>query len=87
MGSSLKTLSSAGLTASFQIWLHWESREWIITNAADGITPAAIQSSVPKPPRHGKSKLTFQQDNSRKYSTDNCGLVNKGNTCYVNEPL
>ena len=52
MGSSLKTLSSAGLTASFQIWLHWESREWIITNAADGITPAAIQLSIPKPPRH-----------------------------------
>ena len=61
MRSSLKTLSSAGLTASFQIWLHWESQEWIITNAADGITPAAIQSSIPKPP----SKVSLNLHSNR----------------------
>ena len=28
--------------------------------------------------RHSKSKLPFHQDNNEKYSTNNCGLVNKG---------
>ena len=82
--SSLKTLSSAALTASFQIRLCWESREWIIPNTADGITATAMESSIPKPPRHSKSKLSFQQDNNIKYGTNNCGVVNKGKTCYVN---
>ena len=85
--SSLKTLSSAALTASFQIWLCWESREWIIPNTADFIIPSAMESWIPKPPRHSKSKFPFQQDNNRKYGTNNCGLVNKGNICYVNAPL
>ena len=47
--SSLKTLSSAPLTASFQIWLCQESQEWIIPNTADGIIPTAMESSIPKP--------------------------------------
>ena len=78
--SSLKTLSSAPLTASFQIWLCRDSREWIIPNTDDGITPTAMESS-------SKSKLPFQQDNNRKYGTNNCGLVNKDNTCYVDASL
>ena len=55
--SSLKTLSSAALTASFQIWTCRESKEWIIPNTADAITPTAMESSIPKPPRHSKSEL------------------------------
>ena len=85
--SSLKTPGSAALTASFQIWLCRESREWIIPNTADRITPTAMKSSIPKPPSHSNSKLPFQQDNNRKYGTNNCGLINKGNTCYVNASL
>ena len=57
--SSLKTFSSAALTASFQIWLCRESRGWIILIAADGITPTSMQSLIPRPPRHSKSKLLF----------------------------
>ena len=53
--SSLKTLSSAPLTASFQIWLYRVSREWIIPNAADGIISAAMELSTPKPPGNSKS--------------------------------
>ena len=83
---SLKTLSSATLATSFQIWLSRESREWIIRNAADSTTPTAIQS-IPKPPRHSRSKLLYEQNNNRKYGTNNCGLVNKGKTCYVNVSL
>ena len=79
--SSLKTLSSAPLTAFFQIWLCRESREWIIPNTADGITLTAMESSIPKPPTQSKSKLPFQQDNNRKYGISNCGLINKGNSC------
>lgn len=54
------------------------------SRSADGITPTAIQSSIPKPPSDSKFKLPFQQDNNRKYGNNNCGLVNKGNTCYEN---
>ena len=54
---------------------------------ADGITPAAIQSSIPKPPRHSKSELPFQQDNNKKYITNSCELVNKDNACYLNALL
>ena len=57
-----------------------------------------MESSIPKPPRNSKYKFpfqqdnsrkygTFQQDNNRKYGTNNYGLVNKGNTCYVNVSL
>ena len=85
--SSVKTLSSATLTASSQVWLCWKSYEWIIPNTADGITPTAMESSIPKPLRHSKSKLPFKQDNNRKYGTNKCGLINKGNTCYMNASL
>ena len=85
--SSLKILSSAALTASFQIQLCRQSQEWIIPNTANAITPTAMESLIPKPPRDSKSKLPFQQDNNRKYVTNNYGLVNKGNTCYVNASL
>ena len=57
--SSLKTFSSGALTASIQIWLCWESQEWIIPNTVDGIILTAMKSSIPKPPRHSKSKLPF----------------------------
>ena len=86
MRPSLKTFSSAALSASFQIWLCRESWEWIISNAVDGIPPTALQSRIPKRARYSKSKLPFQQDN-KKYCTNNCGLVNKGNTWYVNASL
>ena len=46
-----------------------------------------MESSIPKPPRHSKSNLPFQHDNNRKYGTDNCELINKGSTCYVNASL
>ena len=72
---SLKTLSSAALTASFQVRLCQEPREWIIPNAADAITPTAMESSIPKPPRHSKSKLPFHQDNNRKYGTNSSVYV------------
>ena len=54
---SLKTLNGAALTASLEIWLCQQSWEWIIANPSDGITSTTIQSSIPKPPRHSKSKL------------------------------
>ena len=60
-GEKISEIFSENSSASFQIWLHWESREWIITNAADGITPAAIQSSIPKPP----SKVSLNLHSNR----------------------
>ena len=59
MRSPLKTLSSAAVTASFQIWLCQESRKWIIPCAAGGITPIALQSTVPNSGRHTLRVLNF----------------------------
>ena len=46
-----------------------------------------MESSIPKPLKHSKSKLPFKQDNNRKYGTNKCGLINKGNTGYMNASL
>ena len=54
---------------------------------ADGITPVAIQSSIPKPPRHSKSELPFQQGNNKKYCTNSCELVNNDNESNLNALL
>ena len=37
-----------------------------------------------KKARDSKTKFPFQQDNSKKWHSNNCEMLNKGNKCYVN---
>ena len=87
MRTSLKSLSLISIKASFYIWLSRYSKEW------SNPTISSPKSSVSKAPHpavsHSSKKKVYKPSlsNSSVPVKSNCGLLNKGNTCYVNSAL
>ena len=86
----LKSLSLVSLKASFQIWEARDSKEWISITMDPAINVNFTndkQSPMSSKPIHSE-KVQEPVDfaiNKRSAKTGvNCGLLNKGNTCYVN---
>ena len=89
--SILKSLSFTSSTASFQIWFPQDSKKW-----ENVMTP--FQSSKEQQSQNiKKQKTSGNPDSSQSISFNhsfeqlqtkmNCGLLNKGNTCYINVSL
>ena len=81
----LKSLSLASLKASFQIWLARDSKEWIPTTM-DPVINVNLkndeQSLMSSKPIHSE-KVQAPVD----FAINKRGLLNKGNTCYINTSL
>ena len=86
----LKTLSLASLKAFFQIWQARDSKEWIPTTMDPVInvdlkndrqslmSPKSIHSEKAQAP----VDFPINKRSAKPYVI--CGLLNKGNTCYMN---
>ena len=85
---SLKQLSLASLTASFQIWQAKDCLTWVTPPVLLGDSKPK-SDNVKKPPcmpKRNKDPKCDKQIQS-KNQIIRCGLLNKGNTCYVNATL
>ena len=83
--STLKSLSMLSIKTSFQIWLSRNNKDWS--------KPEKPQSQSKFPKKKSTSVITQAKDTNVDKSVfkssvkSNCGLLNKGNTCYLNSAL
>ena len=83
--SSLKTLSSAALSASFQIWLCQESQDGLFSILLVAVHLQLSNKQYQNQP--GIVSLNIHSNRiTKKYHTNNCGLFHKS-TYYVNVSL
>ena len=89
----LKSLSLASLKASFQIWQARDSKEWIPITMDPAINVNLKndkQNPMSSKPIHSEktqAPVDFAINKRSAKTYVNCGLLNKGNTCYVNASL
>ena len=89
----LKSLSLASLKASFQIWEGRDSKEWIPITMDSAINvylkndKQNLMSSKPIHSEKAQPPVDFAINKRSVKTYVNCGLLNKGNTCYVNASL
>ena len=79
--STIKELSLSSLQASFQILLSGDCKRWLEEKMT--ISPTETVSNVATPKT---SKITSNCQ-AVQASVKNCGILNKGNTCYINATL
>ena len=80
------------LKASFQIWLCLDSKKWKNLNPSQLLKakePQQIKKKNKKTPgNHDNTKfMKFKKPSEQPQTSMNCGLINKGNTCYINGSL
>jgi len=85
--ATIKSLSLIAIKASFQIWLSRENKTW--TNSKTS-TPVSKTFKTPTSnASHGKAQKVHlpTQSINNDNTVSKCGLLNKGNTCYMNSAL
>ena len=93
VGPILKSLSLASLRASFQIWQARDSKEWIPISMDPAINvnlkndKQSPLSSKPILSKKVQAPVDFAINKRSAKTYVNCGLLNKGNTCYINASL
>ena len=92
--SSLKSLSLCAIKSSFVIWMSRDSKEWdssyLLERKEEQPTKLPPKNSSSRPPSidHNPSSTKCQKESSNTLSKFKLnGLLNKGNTCYVNSIL
>ena len=86
--STLKSMSLASLTSSFQIWLSRDSHDWnphktFSHQPSKYVAPLKIA----KEKEQIETRSFSSSKNHKEQHKNNCGLMNKGNTCYANASL
>ena len=82
----MKSLSLTSIKSSFHIWQSRECKDWV--------KPLSVSFDASPPPANNKGKPVVAKmtkcsttSSSVELETINCGLKNKGNTCYINASL
>ena len=101
--SALKSLSTTSMKCSFYIWLSRDTKDWSLENENSSfVATERPPSTKPRPLFKDLTRNSQKQDsatessakppqqdkeNSKPIRYHNKGLLNKGNTCYVNAIL
>ena len=86
--STLKSLSMLYIKASFQIWLSRNNKDWQKPEKLPSQSKVPKRSSpVIKDAKTSNVDKKVFKKNSEITAKSNCGLFNKGNTCYLNSAL
>ena len=99
---TVKSLSSKSMSCSFEIWMARVSRDWTppTNNSATGGKPV-VSSAVSKASTHKPNKSKSSANNVTRKTPErpnlesakcvttshHAGILNKGNTCYINSIL
>ena len=99
---TVKSLSSKSMSCSFEIWMARVSRDWTppTNNSATGGKPV-VSSTVSKASTHKPNKSKSSANNVTRKTPErpnlesakcvttshHAGILNKGNTCYINSIL
>ena len=84
--STIKKFSWSSLKVSFQIWLSRDCNRWLEEKMT--ISPIKIVSNVaPLSCSALKTSKITSDCEALQASVKNCGILNKGNTCYINATL
>ena len=85
--NTLSVLSNTALKCSFEIWLSRNSKHWSLEFPITPSVQEPISSKVKNKVIQERQKKTFNRYKTAKVASilsKRCGLINKGNTCYVN---